>query len=108
MRRRGRVRSRLAHERAYYVLLGGPWVLDMTARTRPLSIKLISHKQLRALKSEALRAARELRNETGGVVLLEAGPRARAAWERLDAALNELDDFCADALSGDANQKGTP
>ena len=68
----------------------------MTARTRPLSIKLISHKQLRALKSEALRAARELRNETAGAVLLEAGSRAREAWERLDTALNDLDDFSAE------------
>jgi hypothetical protein len=71
---------------------------QMTARTRPLNIKLISHKQLRALKSEALRAARELRNETGGAVLIEAGPRARAAWERLDTALNRLDDFSAETM----------
>lgn len=63
-----------------------------------MNIKLIGLDQLRALKSSAIRAARELRDETGCVVLRDADPRAYHAWCKLDEALNELDDYCSDTM----------
>lgn len=52
--------------------------------------------RIKDLTNGVLRAARELRNKTQNLVLLEdAGEDAREAWQRLDEAIKQRDDFIA-------------
>lgn len=55
--------------------------------------------RIKDLTNGVLRAARELRNKTQNLVLLEdAGEDARDAWQRLDEALKQRDDYIARGL----------
>jgi hypothetical protein len=61
--------------------------------------------RIKDLTNGVLRAARELRNQTQNLVLLEvAGQDARDAWNRLDETLKQRDEYIARGLE----KKETP
>ncbi len=66
-----------------------------------LHAQALAEKRARSdLNGAVLRAARELRNATRNLVREDEGPEARQAWDKLDHAINERDDYMVRLAQG--------